>query len=47
MVFYCEHAAGLCSGVRYQDDSYFNALIRMFEQALKAITQLSASSRHA
>jgi hypothetical protein len=47
MVFYCEHAAGFCSDVGYQDDGYFNALIRVFEHALKAITQLSASSRHA
>jgi len=25
---------------RYQDDGYFDALVRMFEQALKAIAQL-------
>jgi len=43
MVFYCERAAGFCSDVGYQDDSYFNALVRMFEQALKIIAQLSAS----
>src|SRR6202051_5279295 len=43
MVFYCERAAGFCSDIGYQDDSYFDALVRMFEQALKAIAQLSAS----
>ena len=42
MVFYCECAAGFCSDVGYQDEAYFNALVRMFEQALKTIAQLSA-----
>jgi hypothetical protein len=47
MVFYCERAAGFCSDIGYQDDGYFDALVRMFEQALKAIAQLSTSDRHA
>jgi len=47
MVFYCERAAGFCSDIGYQDVSYFDALVRMFDQALKAIAQLSASDRHA
>ena len=47
MVFYCERAAGFCSDIGYQDDGYFDALVRMFERALKAIAQLSASDRHA
>jgi len=42
MVFYCECAAGFCNDVGYQDDGYFNALVLMFEQALKVIAQLSA-----
>ena len=46
MVFYCERAAGFCSDVGYQDDGYFDALVRMFDQALKAIAQLSASDRN-
>jgi hypothetical protein len=46
MVFYCERAAGYCRDVGYQDDSYFNALVRMFEQALKIITLLSSSDRN-
>ena len=46
MVFYCERAAGYCSDVGYQDESYFNALVRMFEQALKIITLLSSSDRN-
>lgn len=46
MVFYCERAAGFCSDLGYQDDSYFNALVRIFEQALQTIAQLSASDRN-
>jgi hypothetical protein len=45
MVFYCECAAGFCNDVGYQDDAYFNALVRLFEQALKTIAQLSAGDR--
>ena len=47
MVFYCERAAGFCSDIGYEDDGYFDALVRMFEQALKAIAQLSANDRRA
>jgi hypothetical protein len=46
MVFYCESAAGFCNDVGYQDEAYFNALVRMFEQALKTIAPLSASDRN-
>jgi hypothetical protein len=35
------------SDVGYQDEGYFDALVRMFEQTLKAIAQLSAGDRHA
>jgi hypothetical protein len=47
MVFYCERAAGFCSDVGYQDDGYFDALVRMFEEALKVSAQLSANDRNA
>jgi hypothetical protein len=46
MVFYCEPAAGFCRDVGYQDDGYFDALVRMFDQALRLIAQLSASDRN-
>ena len=46
MVFYCECAAGFCNGIGYQDDNYFDALVRMFEQAVKIIAQLPASDRN-
>jgi hypothetical protein len=45
MVFYCERAVGFCGDVGYQDEGYLNALVRMFEQALTVIDQLSASQR--
>jgi hypothetical protein len=47
MVFYCERAVGFCSDIGYQDDAYFDALLSIFEQALKTIARLSASDRNA
>jgi hypothetical protein len=47
MVFYCERAAGFCNDVGLQDEGYFDALIRMFGQALKAINELPESHRPA
>jgi hypothetical protein len=47
MVFYCEQAAGFCNGIGYQDDSYFNALVRMFDQALKVVNTMPVGARDA
>jgi len=47
MVFYCECAAGYCNDIGYQDDGYFNALVRMFDQTLKVIGQLPALDHNA
>ena len=47
MVFYCEQAAGFCSDIANQDEGFFNALVRMFEQALAITEQLPASDRDA
>ena len=47
MVFYCERAAGFCNDLGNQDEVFFDALIRMFEQALKVIGKLPAQDRHA
>ena len=47
MVFYCEQATGFCNDVGYQDAGYFDALVRMFEQALTVTNQLSAGHRGA
>ncbi|MGL1835095.1 hypothetical protein ACKVEX_16010 [Rhodocyclaceae bacterium SMB388] len=40
MVFYCERAAGFSHDVGLQDEGYFDALVRMFGQALKVIDGL-------
>lgn len=40
MVFYCERASGFSDDVGLQDEGYFDALVRMFEQALKTISTL-------
>jgi len=45
MVFYCERAVGFCSDVGNDDEGYFDALERMFEQALKLTNGLSAHCR--
>ena len=36
MVFYCKQAAGFCRDICQQDEGFFDALARMFEQALKS-----------
>jgi len=41
LVFYCERAAGFCQDMDYRDTAYFDALERMFEQALKATANLT------
>ena len=45
MVFYCERAVGFCDDVGLQDEGYFDALVRMFEQALKVIRSLPDDRR--
>ncbi len=45
MVFYCERAAGFSNEVGLQDEGYFDALVRMFEQALKTIGSLADVQR--
>jgi hypothetical protein len=47
MVFYCEQASGFASDLGYQDESYLNALVRMFEQALIIATTLPLGGRDA
>lgn len=45
MVFYCERAAGFSNDIGLQDEGYFDALVRMFEQALKVIAALPNTAR--
>jgi hypothetical protein len=47
MVFYCEQASGFASDLGYQDESYLNALVRMFEQALVTAHTLPTDTRDA
>ena len=47
MAFYCEQASGFASDLGYQDESYLNALVRMFEQTVMITTTLPASDRDA
>ena len=47
MVFYCEWAAGFSKEHGLQDGGYFDALVRMFEQALKGLATLPARQRDA
>ncbi len=44
-VFYCERAAGFSKEYGLQDSGYFDALVRMFEQALKGSATLPARQR--
>lgn len=45
MVFYCEQASGFSCDVGLQDEGYFDALVRMFEQALKVTATLPEAQR--
>ena len=45
MVFYCEQAVGFIDDVGLEDYGYFDALVRIFEQALKTIANLADAQR--
>ena len=45
LVFYCETASRLLAECGFEDEAYFAALVRMFEQALVAVTALATSER--
>jgi hypothetical protein len=45
MVFYCERASGFSCDVGLDDEAYLSALVRMFEQALKAVATLPETQR--
>jgi hypothetical protein len=46
-VFYCERASGFSCEVGMDDETYLSALVRMFEQALKAVVPLPQAQRPA
>jgi len=45
MVFYCERAAGFSNEFGMDDEGYYSALVRMFEQALNTIASLADAQR--
>ncbi len=45
MVFYCERASGFSTEIGLQDERYLDALVRMFEQALKSAASLTEAQR--
>ena len=45
IVFYCERGAGFGNDIGLQDEGYFDALVRMFGQALKTIVALPDVAR--
>jgi len=45
MVFYCERATGFCRDVGHEDAGYFDALVRIFEEALRTTNRLAANVR--
>jgi hypothetical protein len=45
MTYYCEKATGFVADMGMEDEGYFNALVRMFEQALKNIADLEPGAR--
>lgn len=45
MVFYCEQARGFSDDVGLDDDSYYDALVRMFDHALKTTMTLPEAQR--
>ena len=47
MVFYCERATGFSMEIGLQDEGFFEALVRIFEQALKTIATLPNAARPA
>lgn len=47
MVFYCEMATDFCDELGMQDEGYFGALVRMFEQAIKLAETLPHGQRDA
>ena len=47
MVFFCERAAGFAREFEFQEETYMDALVRMFQQALKQVAALPEEQREA
>lgn len=47
MVFYCERASDFCNAFGFADEAHFNALVKMFQRALKISSTLQSDQRDA
>jgi hypothetical protein len=45
-IFYCEEAFSLVESYAFEDERYFVALIRMYDQAVKRVLDLPGAERH-
>jgi len=45
-IFYCEEAFSLVESYAFEDERYFVALIRMYDQAVKRVLDLPVAERH-
>jgi hypothetical protein len=45
-IFYCEEAFGFVESCAFEDDRYFVAVIRMYDQAVKLVVVLPVAERH-
>jgi hypothetical protein len=45
-IFYCEEAFSLLESCAFEDERYFVALIRMYDQAVKRVLDLPVAERH-
>jgi hypothetical protein len=45
-IFYCEEAFSLLESCFFEDERYFVALIRMYDQAVKRVLDLPVAERH-
>ncbi len=45
MTLYCEAASSFCTSVGVDDEGFYDALVRMFEQTLKSVAKLDPSAR--
>jgi hypothetical protein len=45
MTLYCEEAGSFCTAVGVDDEGFYDALVRMFDQTLKSVAKLEPAAR--
>ena len=45
VTLYCEEASALCADVGMDDEGFYDALVRMFDQAIKTVAKLEPAAR--